>query len=408
MKPPQAPYRVSLVVIPEAMTFTLSGLYEVLNSFGMLATHDHALPREPPFRAEMVALARGLCQTATGLPAQAHASIAEVGRTDLVIIPSVMVQGGEWVKGRHPDVVRWLRAMHENGATLCSACSGLLLLAETELLSGKEATMHWAYEQTFRRNFPDVQLRLEEVLVTAGERQEFVMSGASMAWHDLVLYLIDRYVGTASAQSIARFFGMRWHDDGQSPYISFAPSTTHGDAAVSDAQAWLERSFSIANPVDEMVQRSGIPERSFKRRFTHATGIAPLDYVQRLRVEFAKRRLEQSDAAIDEISWAVGCGRAASLSAMSATRIRPFSGGCSRASRGSRPVSTGAGIACPAPRRAPPSQPDEDSPKRFQIGMNRLFARSNKIDLQQPRSQVGFGSGAEIIQLSNKFPLYSM
>jgi transcriptional regulator GlxA family with amidase domain len=75
---------------------------------------------------------------------------------------------------------------------------------------------------------------------------------------------------------------------------------------VADAQGWLERSFSIANPVEEMVKRSGIPERSFKRRFTQATGIAPLDYVQRLRIEFAKRRLEQSDAAVDEISWAVG------------------------------------------------------------------------------------------------------
>jgi len=196
--------------------------------------------------------------------------------------------------------------MHENGATLCSACSGLLLLAETNLLSGREATMHWAYEQTFRRNFPDVQLRLEEILVTAGERQELVMSGAAMAWHDLVLYLIDRYVGTPSAQSIARFFAMRWHDDGQSPYMGFAPSTGHGDAAVADAQVWLDRHFPVANPVEEIVKRSGIPERTFKRRFTLATGIAPLDYVQRLRIEYAKRRLEQSDTPTDQISWAVG------------------------------------------------------------------------------------------------------
>jgi len=166
--------------------------------------------------------------------------------------------------------------------------------------------MHWAYEQTFRRNFPDIQLRLEEMLVTAGERQELVMSGAAMAWHDLVLYLIDRYVGTAAAQSIARFFAMRWHDDGQSPYMGFAPPTGHGDAAVATAQAWLDRNFSVANPVDEMVRRSGVAERSFKRRFTHATGISPLDYVQRLRIEYAKRRLEQSDAPIDEVSWAVG------------------------------------------------------------------------------------------------------
>jgi transcriptional regulator GlxA family with amidase domain len=132
------------------------------------------------------------------------------------------------------------------------------------------------------------------------------MSGAAMAWHDLVLYLIERYVGAASAQSIARFFAMRWHDDGQSPYIGFAPSTAHGDAAVADAQAWLERNFSVASPVDEMVSRSGVPERTFKRRFTQATGMPPLDYVQRLRVELAKRRLEQSDTAIEEVAWAVG------------------------------------------------------------------------------------------------------
>lgn len=194
------PLRVSLLAIPDAMTFTLNGLYDVLNSFGMLSTHDYALPREPPFLVEIVALSRGLTPTASGLPVEVHASVGEVARTDLVIIPSVMVAGGQWRTGRYPEVVQWLREMHGSGATLCSACSGLLLLAETGLLSGREATMHWAYEQTFRRNFPDVQLRLEEMLVTAGEHQEFVMSGASMAWHDLVLYLIARYVGTAAAQ----------------------------------------------------------------------------------------------------------------------------------------------------------------------------------------------------------------
>lgn len=306
MEPAQRAYRVSLLAIPEAMTFTLNGLYEVLSSFGLLSSHDYALPREPPFRVEIVALTRGVTLTASGLPVQAHSAISEVATTDLVIIPSVMVQDGDWVTGRYPEVVRWLQAMHRDGATLCSACSGLLLLAETGLLSGKEATMHWAYEQTFRRNFPDVQLRLEEMLVTAGERQEFVMSGAAMAWHDLVLYLIERYVGAASAQSIARFFAMRWHDDGQSPYIGFAPSTAHGDAAVADAQAWLERHFSVASPVEEMVRRSGVPERTFKRRFTQATGMAPLDYVQRLRIGFAKRRLEQSDTTVEEIGWAIG------------------------------------------------------------------------------------------------------
>lgn len=117
MEPAQRAYRVSLLAIPEAMTFTLNGLYEVLSSFGLLSSHDYALPREPPFRVEIVALTRGVTLTASGLPVQAHSAISEVATTDLVIIPSVMVQDGDWVTGRYPEVVRWLQAMHRNGAT---------------------------------------------------------------------------------------------------------------------------------------------------------------------------------------------------------------------------------------------------------------------------------------------------
>jgi transcriptional regulator GlxA family with amidase domain len=313
MKREQAPYRVSLVAIPEAMTFTLNGLFEVFGSFGLLSAQDPSLPRQSPFAVEIVAAQRGISPTASGLPVLAHAGIDEVARTDLVIVPSVMVDGGEWRCHRHEPIVRWLQQMHREGATLCSACSGLLLLAETGLLAGHEATMHWAYEQTFRRSFPDVQLRLEETIVVAGERQQFVMSGAAMAWHDLVLYLITRYAGPAAAQAIARFFAMQWHDAGQSPYIAFAPRTGHGDAIVADAQLWLERNFSAPNPVDEIVKRCGIPERSFKRRFTAATGRAPIEYVQSLRVECAKRRLEQSDQAIDALSWDIGYEDAAAF-----------------------------------------------------------------------------------------------
>lgn len=298
--------RVTLLAIPDVMISTLNGLYDVLGSFGMLSSHDYALPKKPPFVVDIVALSRGLLPTASGLPVQVHRAIHEVARTDLVIVPSVMVANGEWQTGRYPEEVAWLASMHAAGATLCSACSGLLLLAETGLLSGKEGTMHWAYAATFRRNFPDIRLRLEKSLVTAGGRSEFVMSGATTSWHDLVLYLITRYAGSEASQVIARFFALQWHSDGLSPYMVFDAPTDHGDAVVLDAQLWLDRNFSAANAVEEIVKRAGIPERSFKRRFTQATGIPPISYVQRLRIEDAKRRLERMDASIDEISWKVG------------------------------------------------------------------------------------------------------
>jgi transcriptional regulator GlxA family with amidase domain len=132
------------------------------------------------------------------------------------------------------------------------------------------------------------------------------MSGASGSWHDLVLYIIARHAGPAAAQAIAKFMLLQWHVDGQAPYVVFETPTDHGDSAVLDAQKWLNAYYTIAVPVEEMVKRSGLAERTFKRRFKIATGYSPIAYVQHVRIEEAKRRLERTNAPIDEISWAVG------------------------------------------------------------------------------------------------------
>ena len=298
--------RVSLLAIPDVTLSTLSGIYDVLNCFELLGTFDDAVPKESPFRVEIVARRGPQTETASGLPLTAHRSFEDVNHTDIVIVPSMIVEDAEWKSGRYPEVVDWLSDMHAKGAMLCSACSGVLLLAETGLLDGRDATSHWAYARTFRRNFPDVRLSLEKVLVVTGEREQFVMSGASASWHDLVLYLIARLVGPAAAQAITKFMLLQWHVDGQAPYVVFEGPTDHGDAAVLDAQAWLRDHFTVARPVEEMVQRSGLAERTFKRRFKKATGHSPVTYVQQLRVEEAKRRLERTHEPIDKISWAVG------------------------------------------------------------------------------------------------------
>lgn len=302
----KGPIHVSLIAISDVMLSSLIGIFDVLKCFELLSTFDKALPDKNPFHTEIIAQSREDNQTASGLPIAAHRTFEELDHTDIIIIPSMMVEDSQWKKGRYPKIVGWLSDMHTQGAMLSSACSGVLLLAETGLLDGREATIHWAYAKTFRHNFPDVRLRLEKVLVTAGERQQFVMSGASASWHDLVLYLVARHVGPTAAQAIAKFMLLQWHVDGQAPYAVFEAPTGHGDAVVLDAQRWLSESFSVAAPVEEMVRRCGLAERSFKRRFSKATGYSPIVYVQNVRIEEAKRRLERTDEPIDEISWAVG------------------------------------------------------------------------------------------------------
>jgi transcriptional regulator GlxA family with amidase domain len=297
---------VCLVAVPEIMVSTLMGLYDVLNSFSLLSTYSDALSNQTPFKTEIVAPGPGPMSTASGMPLEVGRAVDAVEAADVIIVPSVLVERGEWRPGRYPGVVKWLAEMHERGAQLCSTCSGVLLLAETGLLDGRSATIHWIYAPTFRRNFPKVQLQLDKALIVAGEQSELIMSGASSSWHDLVLYLIAQRAGPTAAQAIAKFFAFQWHADGLSPYVVFEPITDHGDAAIEKAQAWLGGHFSVANPIDQAVRLSGIPARSFKRRFRNATGRAPIDYVQRLRVEEAKRRLERTDAPVDEISWNVG------------------------------------------------------------------------------------------------------
>jgi transcriptional regulator GlxA family with amidase domain len=300
------PLHVSLVAIPDAIISTMTGIYDVLGSFGMLGRMDPSIPDTPPFTIEIVAAERGSVALASGVPVEARRAVSEVAATDIVIVPSVLLGPDGWTPGRYPEIVDWARRMHAEGALLCSACSGVFLLAETGLFDGQETTVHWGYAEAFAKVFPHVPLSPERVLVVSGEREELVTSGASMTWHDLVLYLIARHVGATAAQTVARLFALQWHHDGLAPYIVFQGRKDHGDAAIADAQAWLATHFSIASPVEEMVRRSNLAERTFKRRFTEATGFAPIDYVQRLRIEDAKRRLERTDAPADEISWKVG------------------------------------------------------------------------------------------------------
>jgi len=248
----------------------------------------------------------GPLELASGVPINVQRAINTIETSDIVIVPSVLLRPQGWQKGRYPRLVDWLHLMYDRGAVLCSACSGIFLLAETGLFDGKDATVHFSYARAFAATYPAIPIHPERVLVISGLREELVSSGASTTWHDMVLYLIARYAGSTVAQEVARLFALQWHQDGLTPYIIFEGKTDHGDGEIQSAQQWLSDHFSVANPVREMIKRSKLAERTFKRRFANATGLTPVAYVQRLRIEDAKRRLERTEASVDEISWRVG------------------------------------------------------------------------------------------------------
>lgn len=295
------PLRVIILGLPESTHSTIAGLSDIFNVFHELKGLDDAFPDDVPFVADIAGWPND-----ARLPYRTRCCIKDIEHTDIVIVPSLLVSVTDWEPGKYPEVVSWLRTMHAQGATLCSTCSGALLLAETGLLEGSVATTHWAYAETFKRCFPGIPLQLENLLVRGGAQRDIVMSGASGSWHDLALYLIAHHVSLAAAQTIAKFLLLEWHVDGQLPYRVFMPYRDHGDAIVCEAQDWLARNINAHNPVEAMTATAGLAPRTFKRRFTNATGYTPIRYVQELRIEKAKRHLERSSTAVEEIAYKVG------------------------------------------------------------------------------------------------------
>ena len=181
-----------------------------------------------------------------------------------------------------------------------------MLLAETGLIDGLEAATHWAYIRSLTANYPNVRVRGDQTLIVNGIEQRIVMAGGATSWHDLALFLIARYVGLNEAMEAAKTNLITWHDIGQQPFASLLLTKQNTDAAIAKSQEWLGSHYMRPSPVATLVKRSGLPERSFVRRFTKATGMSPLNYVHALRLEEAKQLLERGVLSIEAIANDVG------------------------------------------------------------------------------------------------------
>lgn len=220
-------------------------------------------------------------------------------------------------------MLEWVRGAHRAGTRIVSSCTGSLALAEAGLLDGLEATTHWAFVDAMRAEYPKVKVRADRIIVAADKAARIVSAGGATSWTDLVLYLVGRHVNEEEARRLAKMSLFDWRHNGQNPYarLIIRQST---DAAIGKAQAWAAENYCEQDIVTAMAEHAKLPLKTFTRRFKAATGYAPLDYVQRLRIEEGKQMLEISAAAVESIAEDVGYADAASFrrcsSAWSANR----------------------------------------------------------------------------------------
>lgn len=276
------------------------GLHEVIGDTG---TNEEALSR--PMHPALVANRRRPFRSSTGLQVTPERDL--IGDcADVVIVCDIHLNRDETPEGRWRDEIAWVRRHIDHGALVCATCSGSVLLAEAGLLDGAEAASHWSMADLFRDRYPGVRFRPERILCDSGRAGQLITTGGASSWQDLALYLIGRFCGAEEAARVARLFLLGDRGYGQLPFASMARPRQHSDAVISKIQAWLVDNYATTNPVSAMVGRSGLSERSFKRRFSAATGYTPVEYVQALRIEEAKQMLETEDVAIEDVSVSVG------------------------------------------------------------------------------------------------------
>lgn len=308
MSHPSPPIVVALLGVPEATTAaTLYGFYDALAATrrDWLLLHG-AEPVESPLRPLVVSRDGRPFVGANGVRITPDAAFADVPRPDVVCITDLAVLPGEPVGERFDAEVAWVRERYDDGAVVAAACSGAVLLARTGLLDGLDATSHWAYCDALSREHPRTRWHAERGLVMAGPDRRILMSGSGVAWHMLALSLIARFAGPEEAMRVARINLLDASDASPIAYASLVRGGRADDPLIQRCQQWAAMHYHVESPVTQMVALSGLPERTFKRRFARATGMSPLEYVHMLRLEEAKQMLESGDAPVERIAAEVG------------------------------------------------------------------------------------------------------
>ena len=204
---------------------------------------------------------------------------------------------------RDVPLVQWLRDRHAEGVVLAAVCGGVFTLARSGLLAGRQATTHWAFDEEFSIQFPDVLTETNRMVIDYGD---VVTAGGVLAWADLGLRLIERFLGPTVMLDTARFMNIEPPGREQQFYSDFVPKTKHGDSVILKTQHWLSAQRENRIGVADIARFACLEPRTFLRRFVKATGMKPAEYRQRLRVTRAREMLEFSRKSVDEIAAAVG------------------------------------------------------------------------------------------------------
>lgn len=231
-----------------------------------------------------------------------HLAIGDIPATNLIIIPAMIGDPEQYI-ALNQEFIPWIQQQHRQGAEVASFCVGAFFLAATGLLNGRNCTTHWHSAADFKRMFPDALLVDDKIMT---EDRGIYTSGGAFSYLNLIVYLIEKFVGREIAILIAKTYMIDIDRKSQSPFIIFQGQKAHGDQLIKQAQTYIEENYGAKITTDQLGAMLAISRRSLERRFRQATGNTINEYVRRVKIEAAKKEFESSRKHVNEVMYEVG------------------------------------------------------------------------------------------------------
>lgn len=261
-----------------------------------------AAGKQPLFEVELVGLKKEVKLNNGLFSVHTDRQLKDVKKTDLIFIPALFGDMPSAVK-KNKETVPWIIQQYNKGAELASLCVGAFLLASTGLLKGKKCSTHWGFQNEFREMYPDVEV-VEGNIVT--EEKRIYSSGGANSYWNLLLHLVEKYTDRDTAILASKYFAIDIDRNSQAAFAMFKGQKDHKDKEILKIQEYIETNIHEKIATDELAKQAALSRRTFERRFKQATNNSVLEYIQRLKIEVAKRQFETSRKNISEVMYEVG------------------------------------------------------------------------------------------------------
>ncbi len=290
---------ISILIPNKAILGSLEGSRQILTQINHFY---EGRGLAPIFKVQLVGLTHEVPLCGGAFTAHADMLISDIKKTDLIIIPAV---DGDLKKAIeiNKEFFPWIIDQYKNGAEVASLCVGAFLLAATGLLNGKQCATHWVAVNEFREMFPEVNLVPEKIVT---DEYGLYSSGGALSYMNLILHLVEKYAGLENAILAAKVFAIEIERGSQSPFIIFQGQKAHDDEPVKKAQEFIETKFREKITVEQLAYMFALSRRNLERRFKKATNNTIIEYIQRVKIEAAKKDLETSRKNISEVMYEVG------------------------------------------------------------------------------------------------------